>query len=287
MTVMSPTVAEPPTWVGAVFDRIVCGVDGTDSSRTAEAQAMRLLPARRMLELASVVEGNQEPWSGELGLADRERQYEEAQCAIHEGLCECPRARSLLAFGEPGPTLVSRAREIDATLLAAGAPASGRLGELVLGSVGNHLLHEAPCSVLIARSSGDEDEFPRSIVVGHDGSKGAAAAAEVARELAHRFDVPLVTLVARGGQPVKLESLPPKSEIQWSAKRPLAALTEASASADLVVVGSCGLHGVRALGSISERVAHLARCSVLVVREPSPASALDERIEDEVPDTEC
>jgi nucleotide-binding universal stress UspA family protein len=40
----------------------------------------------------------------------------------------------------------------------------------------------------------------------------------------------------------------------------------ADAGADLIVVGSRGLHGVRALGSVSERVAHWARCSVLVVR---------------------
>jgi nucleotide-binding universal stress UspA family protein len=31
-------------------------------------------------------------------------------------------------------------------------------------------------------------------------------------------------------------------------------------------VGSRGLHGLRALGSVSERVAHDASCSVLVVR---------------------
>ena len=36
---------------------------------------------------------------------------------------------------------------------------------------------------------------------------------------------------------------------------------------DLVVIGSRGLHGLKALGSVSERVAHQAECSVLVVRE--------------------
>ena len=39
-----------------------------------------------------------------------------------------------------------------------------------------------------------------------------------------------------------------------------------SAGADLVVVGSRGLHGMKSLGSVSERVAHKADCSVLVVR---------------------
>ena len=36
---------------------------------------------------------------------------------------------------------------------------------------------------------------------------------------------------------------------------------------DLVVVGSRGLHGLHALGSVSERVAHHAQCSVLVVHD--------------------
>jgi nucleotide-binding universal stress UspA family protein len=43
-------------------------------------------------------------------------------------------------------------------------------------------------------------------------------------------------------------------------------LVAASELADLVVVGSRGLHGLKALGSVSERVAHQARSPVLVVR---------------------
>ena len=47
---------------------------------------------------------------------------------------------------------------------------------------------------------------------------------------------------------------------------PVEALVDASRDAGLLVVGSRGLHGLRALGSVSERVAHSAACSVLVVR---------------------
>jgi nucleotide-binding universal stress UspA family protein len=47
---------------------------------------------------------------------------------------------------------------------------------------------------------------------------------------------------------------------------PVRALVAAAADADLVVVGSRGLHGLKSLGSVSERVAHDARCSTLVVR---------------------
>ena len=41
--------------------------------------------------------------------------------------------------------------------------------------------------------------------------------------------------------------------------------------ADLLVVGSRGLHGLRSLGSVSERVAHQARSSVLIVRRGDDA----------------
>ena len=49
---------------------------------------------------------------------------------------------------------------------------------------------------------------------------------------------------------------------------PVPALVGAAFEADLLVVGSRGLHGLASLGSVSERVAHQARSSVLVVREP-------------------
>ena len=38
----------------------------------------------------------------------------------------------------------------------------------------------------------------------------------------------------------------------------------------IVVVGSRGLTGIKALGSVSERVAHRSHCSVLIVRPSTP-----------------
>jgi nucleotide-binding universal stress UspA family protein len=52
-----------------------------------------------------------------------------------------------------------------------------------------------------------------------------------------------------------------------TAKRPASALP-AAAGADLVAVGSRGLHGLHAVGSVSERVAHEAPCSTPIAREP-------------------
>ena len=49
---------------------------------------------------------------------------------------------------------------------------------------------------------------------------------------------------------------------------PVDVLVASAADADLLVVGSRGLRGLKSLGSVSERVAHQARCSVLIVRGP-------------------
>ena len=148
---------------------------------------------------------------------------------------------------------------------------------IVMGSVATEVIHKAPCSVLVARKR--SDAFPHKIVVGIDGSPQSLAAYAVAKDLAERFETELVPVRAHGGKQVEQgvvdrfvghfrEELPDE---------PVTALIAASADADLLVVGSRGLHGVKALGSVSERVAHQARCSVLIVREPSSHSIDEER----------
>jgi nucleotide-binding universal stress UspA family protein len=58
-------------------------------------------------------------------------------------------------------------------------------------------------------------------------------------------------------------------ELRRAEEHPVPALVAASQEADLLVVASRGLRGVRALGSVSERVAHQAHCSLLVYRPPA------------------
>jgi nucleotide-binding universal stress UspA family protein len=52
----------------------------------------------------------------------------------------------------------------------------------------------------------------------------------------------------------------------------------ASIEASLVVIGSRGITGVKALGSVSERVAHRSPCSVLVVRRADHPAQEDSAI---------
>ena len=111
-------------------------------------------------------------------------------------------------------------------------------------AVATHLLHEAPCSVLVVRPTAERERWPRSIVVGTDGSPAAAAATAVAYALAKRFGA-------------------------GDERKPADYLLATSKDADLLVLGSRGLHGFAALGSVSERVAHQSKL-------PRPRGAVGE-----------
>ena len=102
--------------------------------------------------------------------------------------------------------------------------------------------------MLVARESHDLPGWPQRVIVAVDGSPGSAAAFAAAETIARRYDAGLRPVVAKHDETV------------------LHALHVLSEDADLLVVGSRGLRGLRALGSVSERIAHEARCSVLVVR---------------------
>lgn len=121
--------------------------------------------------------------------------------------------------------------------------------------------------MLIARRPSDPEAFPARIAVGLDGSPEADAAARVADGLAERFGAGVREVVATGGKGIEADAIrAARPGIEIAARKPLEALVEASAEADLVIVGNRGRHGLKSLGSVSERLAHQARCSVLVVR---------------------
>jgi nucleotide-binding universal stress UspA family protein len=132
------------------------------------------------------------------------------------------------------------------------------------------MLRDAPCSVLIAREARDAETWPQAVVVGVDGSAESAAAFTVARSVAERFGATL-RAVAASKDEVDLETarrIAP--ELEEHPGRAVELLAAASDTADIVLVGSRGLHGLKAFGSVSERVAYQTRSSVLVLR-PVPA----------------
>ncbi|MCV4567144.1 universal stress protein, partial [Escherichia coli] len=68
--------------------------------------------------------------------------------------------------------------EFGADLIIIGSQGKGALERVVLGSVSQKVLTSAACSVRIARGKVDTDPAPIRLLVGFDGSKGAAAAVD-------------------------------------------------------------------------------------------------------------
>ena len=255
-----------------VFDRVVCGVDASVAGATAARAAARITDPDGSLALVTANDTSiavHAGWDMARVLAELAT---EAQAALEQGRTEAGSLHSFearLVHGDPLQSLLAEIARREATLAVVGSHDISLATGIALGSVSTNLLHEAPCSILIARGPVDPERWPQRIVVGVDGSADSALALDVGAALAERFDAHLRAVVASRDARVDLEAvrrIAPACEAH--AARALELLDAASASADLIVVGSRGLRGVRALGSLSERLAHEAACSVLVVRRP-------------------
>jgi nucleotide-binding universal stress UspA family protein len=258
-----------------VFSRIVVGIDGSQQALEAARQAALLQDVDGQLTLLAawdilpvIAGGFTTVARYDFEEALQRTTAEKALFAARDYIAPYTAATGKLVRGTPESKLLEEIERDEDTLVAVGSSGTGRLLGIVEGAVATEIVHKAPCSVLVARPV--DHGFPRRVVVGVDGSVESAAAYAAARYIAERFDAELRALVAWGGKDVNERLVATITDGAHDDRResPAEALVAAAESADLVIVGSRGLHGLRALGSVSERVAHTAPCSALVVREP-------------------
>lgn len=252
---------EPP-----VFTRILCGVDGTPASLVAVRQAVRLQDAPGSLLLSAVANLAKAAHAGMAATHAAELLQHDAEAALTEARAIAPSATAKLLDGDPSAVLLEQAETEEATLIAVGSHGRRRAAGLLLGTVAARMLRDATCSVLVARPARDSKAWPQTIVAGVDGSLESAAASALARSVADRFGGSARAVASTKDQLDREAAEAIAPELEEHDEPAVNILVAASESADLIVVGSRGLHGLKALGSVSERVAHQARSSVLVVR---------------------
>jgi nucleotide-binding universal stress UspA family protein len=197
-------------------------------------------------------------------------------------------------FGLAAPVLLDQVR--NASLLVIGARGLGRLRGLLLGSVSQRCTHLCPVPLAIVRN---EPVPTGNIVVGVDGTEISARALSWAVTEARLRQCPLTVLraigdrssgletvaFARAGQPDQSgahemtdrmiaaatgEAPTPPVEIAIVSSEPARSLVDASADAQLLVVGNprySSLGGVM-LGSVAQQVAHHAQCPTVLVPHP-------------------
>lgn len=264
------------------FSTAVCGVDPSEQSVVAARQAIALTDPEARLYGVAVWDPRLAMGAGIHASAvavDLQQEATTAVETIHEAL---PALEPVLVRGNDVAGLLAAATNLQADLVAVGSHGGSRGAGIVLGSVATAMVHHAPCSVLVAREPRDAESFPRLILHAGDGSPDSIEAARLAGRIAAKHDAAVIALHVRDGQGAGEDvSEEATSIVEECGREPLRESAEGPAhrriaevadkvGASLVVVGSRGMTGVRALGSVSERVAHQAPCSVLVVRRSVP-----------------
>jgi nucleotide-binding universal stress UspA family protein len=256
----------------SIFDRILVGVDGTEWGFEALRQALALAPDRAVVRAVTALDtapavhtGFQAAHFADLLTQEAEEARAKAG-AIVDGRAD---ADARVVRGKPVDVLRRERDTLGATLVALGGRRSSRFLGVLLGDTGTQLLHDAACSLLLACPSAEGTWGPRRIVVGLDASSYARHALATADELAVSAGGTVEVVSATGGEDAEPDASWAGRVQTWDERDPVQALVARSRDADLLVVGSRGVHGIRAIGSVSERVAHQAHCTALVVHEPS------------------
>jgi nucleotide-binding universal stress UspA family protein len=280
---------------------VVAGVDGSDHAlqavRWAAVEAARRRAPLRLVSAYARPERdpNGGPLLGEhyrrlLHIPARE--YLTAAAQAVKVLSPALEIEQVATQGFPAPVL--QAESVRAAVLVLGDRGAGGLARLTAGSVAVHVATHAECPVVVVREPGPAaSDMP--VVLGVDGSSAEAAEASVAFafDAAARRQVPLVAVHAwrdlmidpgleaaldldavdehdilaerLAGWAEKYPEVPVQSRVVRG--RAARALVDASARAQLVVVGSRGRSGLAGilLGSVSRAVLLHAHCPVAVV----------------------
>jgi len=197
--------------------------------------------------------------------------------------------------GDAAAVLLEAGRDADLTVV--GNRGHGGFGSLLLGSVSQRVATHATGPVVVVRGRGDTAAGP--VIVGVDGSESADSALGIAFEEAQRrgcaliaiqsYTVPVslwpvpappltydpeeigqATSAALDGAVAGWRRMYPAVPVETLVGRGSAAkvLTDTSASASLVVIGSRGHGSITGtlLGSVGLQLLHHADCPVLVAR---------------------
>jgi nucleotide-binding universal stress UspA family protein len=265
----------------AVFDDVLCAVDGTRGGYEGVRQAASLLGPGGRLKILAVAGGR--PVDGRSALTQAAIAPQRARRVLDYAarLANGAGVQAEIELDERGPVprlVLEHAREH--RLLALGAPAMSRLAHLLIGGVATGAAHALPASLLVARRPPAGAESLKRIIVASDALQPSERLVDFAMSLALERDAELLVLHAARAesrfQPTRIANQAARvagalgergrMEVEHGGATEVIVRKAGRERASLVVLSSRRVGGLRALGSVSERVVHAAPCSVLVMR---------------------
>lgn len=280
----TPMAAEPPPLRG----RVCVPVDPTQPGSTALAVAATVARQAGMaVEVVAVPPSGLGHHTTNAHLTARVRTAERTGATA---------TAQLLCPGDVAAALLAHLAHDDVAVACMDSRSRGPVGELVLGSVSEAVLRQAPVPVLLAgpRTQVGPDRYA-TLIVAVDGSEPAEAAVGVAADLAERLDADLFLVQVLDPR----REAPPADVIETSylarvasrlapartsydvlhARDPARAIVDVARERPdaLVVMGTHGRSGVRrmAMGSVALRVVKHASSPVLVVNAAEPTERTD------------
>ncbi|HTY95519.1 MAG TPA: universal stress protein [Solirubrobacteraceae bacterium] len=273
-----------PAGGAPLFADILCAIDGKEGGFSAVEQAVELAGSEgrvTSLVVTSYRSGgpHRSPAIGPMRAA--EILEHAGQIARDAGV---PFVEEVDPRSPPARVILDWSERFE--LLALGAPASSWPSRLLSVGVGDRAMGGFTNALLMARPLTGDRRLGDRIVVASDGSEDSQGLVELAGRLARSRGSQVTLVHALGREPVKrgpseerertlsqqeqtlARAVPSgKSELLVRSGRAASAIVSAAAAAgaSLVVMGSRRLDGLRAMGSVSRRVAHQAPCSVLLV----------------------
>ncbi len=287
--------------------KILAAYDGSECADAALDDLRRAgLPADGQVKVLSVVENWLPPPSSLEIIEHIDRDQEYLALARRGGIRLISMepgwdVKSETGAGSPATVIIEKADEWGADLIVVGSHGRTALGQFFFGSVSQKVLHEAHCSVRVARGRIDEPDTPVRLIIGVDGSVGAAAAVETvaARKwpagsearivnatwampqiTSHRMVSPITEWIIKEKARVKkmideaigkLSAAALRVDAVVKEEEPKRLLTAEAESwgADCIFVGARGMGRIERflLGSVSSAVAARAHSSVEIVRD--------------------
>lgn len=270
----------------ASTDAVVAGVDG--SRQSLQAALWAAAEARRQQASLHLVIANDDPLRAEY----TKRAVREAAQACHQQAPELD-VTDEIATGRPADVLVGRSKQ--ARVIVVGSRGGGGFTDALLGSVSSAVAAHGECPVVVVRGS---SPTTGPVVVGVDDSPGSQAALRFGLQAADQRTAEVIALQTWHDERFGLAApgpLSPEDREQFQRQierslaqqvaqgsadfpnvrprtlvhqgHPVAALSDASRDAQLLVVGHRGRGGFQGLfmGSVAFGVLHHAHCPVAVV----------------------
>jgi nucleotide-binding universal stress UspA family protein len=286
--------------------KILFAYDGSECADAALGDLMRAgLPLEAQITVLSVAE-NWLPPPASLELLEGVNKVQEFKVLANRAAVRLFElnpdweVKTEVLIGSPATLIIEKAREAD--LIVVGSHGRTALGRFFFGSVSQKILHEAHCSVRIARRQKQDPEAPVRIIIGIDGSRYANEAVRgvASRNWPKGSEVrlvngmwslpaaapdhtlkPIADWITRENARVKeaidsafttlrLAGLRTSVLVRDEEPKGLLCSEAEEWDADSIFIGSRGLSGIERvlMGSVSSGVAARARCSVEVIRVP-------------------